>query len=324
MADSFVALGLLAADGADAGTPVWKWWALGATFIGIVVVMLFTTLTTKTGVIARATTKEAVRQPLFLLMLAMGILLIVVNTFLPFFSLGEDIKMLKDCGLATILISGLLLAIWTSSTSIASEIEGKTAMTLLSKPITRRQFIVGKYIGILQGVLFLIVPLMIIFCAFIFYKVGYDARESGEEIPNMLQEGTLIPNAERAVAVLQVLPGFALIFMEIAVLTAVSVAISTRMPMVVNIVTSLAIFVIGHITPVLVQSGAIKIEIVDFMAKLIATVLPNLDFFNMSAAVATGQLIPPSYLLAALAYSIVYGGAAILLSFILFEDRDLA
>jgi ABC-type transport system involved in multi-copper enzyme maturation permease subunit len=121
-----------------------------------------------------------------------------------------------------------------------------------------------------------------------------------------------------------VLPGFALIFLEIAVLTAVSVAISTRMPMVVNIVTSLAIFVIGHIIPMLVQSGAIKIEIVDFMAKFIATVLPNLDYFNMSAAVATGQLIPPSYLLAALAYSVVYGGAAILLSFILFEDRDLA
>ena len=75
----------------------------------------------------------------------------MVNTFLPFFSLGEDIKMLKDCGLATILISGLLLAVWTASTSIANEIEGKTAMTLLSKPINRRQFIVGKYIGNLAG-----------------------------------------------------------------------------------------------------------------------------------------------------------------------------
>lgn len=197
-------------------------------------------------------------------------------------------------------------------------------MTLLSKPITRRQFVVGKYIGILQSVMMLIVPLMIIFSAFIFYKVGYDARESGGEVPGMFQEGTFMPDTERAMAVLQVLPGFALIFLEIAVLTAVSVAISTRMPMVVNIVTSLAIFVIGHITPMLVQSGAIKIEIVDFMARLIATILPNLDYFNMSAAVSTGQFIPPSYLLAALAYATVYGGAAILLSFILFEDRDLA
>lgn len=324
MSYSFASFGLLAAEGTLGGFPAWQWWATGGVVVAIFAALLGVSYGSRTGVIARATTKEAVRQPLFLLMLVIGILLIVVNTFLPFFSLGEDIKMLKDCGLATILISGLLLAVWTSSTSIASEIEGKTAMTLLSKPITRRQFVVGKYVGILQGVMMLIVPLMIIFSAFIFYKVGYDARESGGEVPGMLQEGTFIPNAERAMSVLQVLPGFALIFLEIAVLTAVSVAISTRMPMVVNIVTSLAIFVIGHITPMLVQSGAIKIEIVDFMARLIATILPNLDYFNMSAAVATGQFIPPSYLLAALAYSIVYGGAAILLSFILFEDRDLA
>ena len=93
--------------------------------------------------------------------MGLGLLLIIVNTYLPFFSLGQDIKMLKECGLATIQISGLLIAIWTASTSIASEIEGKTAMTLLSKPITRRQFVLGKYVGILQAATALIVPLMI-------------------------------------------------------------------------------------------------------------------------------------------------------------------
>ena len=61
-----------------------------------------------------------------------------------------------------------------------------------------------------------------------------------------------------------------------------------------------------------------------FVAKLIAIVLPNLDYYNVSAAVATGQSIPPVYLLTTLGYTVAYGGAAILLSFILFEDRDLA
>jgi ABC-type transport system involved in multi-copper enzyme maturation permease subunit len=314
MSYSFATFGLLAAAGVGE-TPAWQWYATGGVVIAMFAALITVSYKTKTGVIARATTKEAVRQPLFILLMAVGILLIAVNTILPFFSLGDDIKMLKDCGLATILISGLLLAIWTSSTSIASEIEGKTAMTLLSKPITRRQFIIGKYIGILQSTLFLVIPLMIVFSMAVFYKVSYDAQESGKEPPT---------TADAIAEVVQVIPGHGMVILEIAVLAAVSVAISTRMPMVVNMVTSLAIFVIGHITPVLVQSGAIKIEIVDFMAKLIATVLPNLDYFNMSAAVATGQLIPPSYLLAALAYSIVYGGAAILLSFILFEDRDLA
>lgn len=313
---------LAAAAGTSEPIESWQWWATGicvaAFFIGQIVLSYMT----RTGVIARATTKEAVRQPLFILLMLIAGTLLVVNTFLPFFSLGEDIKMLKDCGLATILISGLLLSIWTASMSIASEIEGKTAMTLLSKPITRRQFVIGKFMGIVQAVQWLIIPLMVLFSFLIFYKVGYDAKESSKEIPGWF-DGWM-PNAQRLSEVLQVLPGFILMFLEISVLTAVSVAISTRSPMIVNMVSCLAIFVVGHLTPIMVQAGVLKIEIVDFMGRLIAIVLPNLEYFNMSAAVATGQLIPPSYLLVALSYAVVYGGAVILLSFILFEDRDLA
>ena len=113
---------------------------------------------TRAGVIARATTKEAIRQPLFPLLMALALLVLVTNTFVPFFSFGEDYRMLIDCGLATILICGLLLAVWTSSTSIADEIEGKTAMTLLSKPINRRQFVLGKFVGIMVAVFWLILP----------------------------------------------------------------------------------------------------------------------------------------------------------------------
>jgi len=278
---------------------------------------------TRTGVIARATAKEAIRQPLYVLLLVLGILLLCVNTILPFFSLGEDIKMLKDCGLATILISGLLLAIWTASTSIANEIEGKTAMTLLSKPITRQQFVLGKFTGIMLAVQWLIIPLICAMCFLVYYKVIYDAKERGIDVPTWFENGWLNPVC--TAEVIQVLPGFVLMFFEISVVTAVSVAISTRAPMIVNMSTCLAVFVVGHLTPVLVQAGVLKqMEILDFMAKLIATIMPNLEYFNMSAAVATGQLIPPAYLLTAFGYSLVYGAAAVLLSFILFEDRDLA
>jgi ABC-type transport system involved in multi-copper enzyme maturation permease subunit len=316
-----IQIGLLAA-----GPPV-SGWAWGVTIFCTILIfggMIAVSYTTRAGVIARATTKEAIRQPLFLLLLVVGVVMIIINTFLPFFSLGEDVKMLKDCGLATILICGLLLAVWTASTSIASEIEGKTAMTLLSKPVTRRQFVIGKYLGILHSVLFLIVPLIFVLCFFILYKVGYDARESSEEVPDWFAaEGGWLTGA-RARELLLLLPGFALMFMEIAVLTAVSTAISTRVPMVVNLVTTLSIFVVGNITPKLVESGTIINEIVEFMAMLFATILPNLDYYSAYGAVATGGVIPPSYLLAAFIYSLAYGSAMILLSFILFEDRDLA
>lgn len=270
---------------------------------------------TKAGIIARATTKEAIRQPIFLLCLALAILLLLVNAVVPFFTLGDDVKMLKDCGLATILITGLLIAVWTASTSVAEEIEGKTAMTLLSKPINRRQFVLGKYVGIMQAILWYMLPVFALFLIMIYFKVSYDAKESSKLEPT---------HAERLAEVYQVLPGLGLLLMEIAVMTAVSVAISTRLPMVVNLTSCFAIFVVGHLTGILVQAGVLKLEFVQFMARLIATVLPSLDLFNISAAVATGALIPQVYLGYSALYCASYCGAAILLAFILFEDRDLA
>jgi ABC-type transport system involved in multi-copper enzyme maturation permease subunit len=287
-----------------------------APFAGLLVVA--TTLfcyATRAGVIARATTKEAIRQPLFPLLMALALISLVTNTFLPFFSFGEDFKMLMDCGLATILICGLLLAVWTSSTSIADEIEGKTAMTLLSKPINRRQFVLGKFVGIMTAVFWLMLPLMIIFLALVYYKVGYDSRESANPEPEV---------AYKVAIMLKTIPGLILIFFEICLLTAVSVAISTRVPMVVNMVTCFAIFVVGHVTSLMVERGVLQIELVQFTAKLLATALPNLELFKTEAAISTGGLVPADYLGYAALYCGAFSAAAIFLAFILFEDRDLA
>lgn len=266
--------------------------------------------------IARATTTEAVRQPVFALMVAIGLVVNILNSYIPFFTLGEDVKMMKDCGLATLLISGLILAVWTASTSIADEIEGKTAMTLLSKPINRRQFILGKYMGILHAVLWMYLPTVLCFLVMIYFKVPYDGKESGKSD---------IQWTECWRTAIQTVPGIVLIIYEVAVMAAVSVAISTRVPMVVNMVSCLAIFVVGHLTTTLVDSGSFqKMELVEFMARLIATFLPALENFNIQAAIATGADVPPLYLVYSLVYTICYAGMAILLAFILFEDRDLA
>ena len=285
---------------------------------------------TRAGTIARATTKEAVRQPVFLLLSVLAIVVILGNYYVPFFSLGEDTKMFIDCGLATILICGLLLSIWTASMSVADEIEGKTAMTLLSKPITRRQFIVGKYVGITQASLIMIVVVGAVFIAATYFKFGYDKKESGAEPPDyyvqtqFLGRNVWAPEPERLSVASNSLPALTLIFMEIAVMTAVSVAISTRLPMLVNLVTCFAIFVVGHLTPVLVQSTFAGLPPVKLMAQVLATVLPALENFNMSAAVATGTPVPNEYLGICVAYCAAYALAAVLLAFILFEDRDLA
>jgi ABC-type transport system involved in multi-copper enzyme maturation permease subunit len=273
---------------------------------------------TRSGIIARATLKESVRQPLFLLLLAVGGVFLVLLTFLPYFSLGEDVKMLKDCGLATLLIFGMILAMYTSSTSIADEIEGKTAMTLLSKPINRMQFIVGKFMGIVSAVALLLLPLMVLFVMLNYYKFAwYDARETSKEINQLLFQDAFLDSC-------RLLPGLLLIGMEITIMTAISVAISTRLPMAVNITVCLAVFVVGHLTPTLVQSQQFGREEVQFMARIFATILPSLEAFNISGSVATGAVVPAEYAGFAALYAALYCTIAVLLALILFEDRDLA
>ena len=288
---------------------------------------------TRAGIIARATTKEAIRQPLFFLLLFISAAVLVVNTWMPFFTLGDDIRELKNCGLATLLISGVLLAVWTAGTSITNEIDGKTAMTLLSKPINRRQFIVGKYVGIVQAVIWLFVPLTLLLSFFILYKLGYDQRESSEAVSPWFEwvkvAGSVqfpLPHEDRLAAVSQVLPGVVLSFLQVCVLAGVSVAVATRLPMVVNLVVCFAVFVIGNLTPMMVAQGktVIQNEFVTFVARLIATVLPSLESFNIYAALARGGAVPPSYLGISLLYGAAYASATILVAFILFEDRDLA
>jgi ABC-type transport system involved in multi-copper enzyme maturation permease subunit len=301
---------------------------LGAT-LGLIAVFVALNRLTRVGTIARATFKEAVRQPIFLLVAILGTAVVGINHWIPFFSMGDDTKIFVDCGLYTILVSGILLAVWTASQSVAEEIEGRTAMTLLSKPIHRWQFVVGKYLGIVQSILLLTLVMGVFFFGFTYSKYGYDQRESGKGTVNLFEEAEsgLLPfrtQQERLDAAVKTLPALATAFMEACVMAAVSVAISTRLPMLINIVSCFAIFVIGRLTPVLVESKLKDLPVVKFMANIIAVILPSLDSYNMTTAISTDRQIPNEYLLHCSLYSLAYIGAAMMLALILFEDRDLA
>jgi ABC-type transport system involved in multi-copper enzyme maturation permease subunit len=272
----------------------------------------------KSLTIAIATAKEAVRQPAFFVLAFIAAMSLFWSIYISYFTFGEDIKMYKDTGLTTISFACLLLALLTASSTVAEEIEGKTAITLLSKPINRRQFIVGKFLGIELGVLAMYLFLGAFFAIGVWYKYSYDLREAA---------GGVAEAEKQWAQVKQVLPGLVLGFLEVTVLTAVSVAISTRLPMLVNLVVCIAIFFLGHLSPVLVDAtsqGQVN-ELVAFMARLFAWALPSLEFFNAGPSISTGAVIPwAGYVLPALGYCVLYSGAALLFAFLLFEDRDLA
>lgn len=269
----------------------------------------------KMSAIALSTCKSHLASPIFLILTVLGAFTLCVFIFIPYNTFGDDIKMLKDSGFTLIMVLAIVHAILAASSSVADEIDGKTALTVLSKPVGRRQFVFGKFIGISWSVAVLFVVLGAIFIVLVAYKPVYDARETSKMAP--LWEDSYVE-------VVRTVPGLILAFLETVVLTALSVAISTRLPLLPNIAICFAIYTLGHLTPLLVQSGVGSLPPVAFMGIFISAVLPVLEAFNIQAAVAAGREVPYNYLLWALLYCSLYSLVAMLLALILFEDRDLA
>ena len=72
---------------------------------------------------------------------------------LPYFTFGDDYKMMKQIGFDVVMLAAVLFGVLAASMSISEEIEGRTAVTLMSKPVNRRQFLIGKFLGILMACL---------------------------------------------------------------------------------------------------------------------------------------------------------------------------
>lgn len=269
----------------------------------------------RASAVAHATIKNELAQPLFLVLMLLGVVAILLYEFLSFNTFGEDIKLLKDCGITTIMLLAAFQGIWSASSSISEEIEGKTALTVLSKPIQRRSFVIGKFLGIFWVLMLMFVILGALELAAVAYKPLYDAREASKQLP-MWQ--TCFVEMVRTV------PGLAMAFMQSVVLMAISVALATRLPQLANLSVCFAIYVIGNLSTSLVSSTQDGFEIVKFVASLVATIVPILEHFSLQAAIDSGNPITMSLLSGNLIYCLLYVLLAMFLALLLFEDRDLA
>ncbi len=139
----------------------------------------------QTIAIARNTFLEAIRQPIFFVLILTGGLAQVFNVLLSAYSLGfsdegevaADNKMLLDMGLATILIICLLLASFIATSVLSREIENKTALTVIAKPVGRPLFIFGKYLGITAAIMLAAITLSAFFMLAMRHQVMSTARD---------------------------------------------------------------------------------------------------------------------------------------------------
>jgi hypothetical protein len=308
----------------------------------------------KGGAVALSAFREGVRQPLFWLLTAGGALLLIVAIVVPYFTFGEDHLMIKDIGYDTIMLLAAIFGTLTAGLSVHEEIEGRTAVTLMSKPVSRRQFLLGKFIGIVLAALVMYGLLGTLFEGTMLahrwidrYTFMDQARPTPPWAAALLEKWKLPGQASdllRGVSLwvghtLDTLPGLVLSFSQVMVLVAIAVSLATRLPLVVNLITVLVLFFLARLTPALTDyahnlrvgesSGPPVVgQLVSFVAGVLDTLLPDLDSFRIDPTLL-GDTPPPAldftrYIASVSLYGLLYTGIALVFGLILFEDRDLA
>jgi ABC-2 type transport system permease protein len=140
----------------------------------------------QTLTIARNTFIEALRQPIFFILVMLSGLFQVFNVMLSAYSMGYteaerevsgDDKLLLDMGLATVLVCATLLAAFIATSALSREIENKTALTVISKPISRPTFVLGKYAGLSAAIMVALVSMLVFFLFGIRHEVLETVRD---------------------------------------------------------------------------------------------------------------------------------------------------
>ena len=102
--------------------------------------------------VARNAFLESIRQPVFVVVVGIGVLALVLNVNLAAFAFEDDNKLLIDLGLSTLFLVGILLAAFNATGVLANEIENKTVLTVVSKPVSRPTLVIGKYLGVAAAI----------------------------------------------------------------------------------------------------------------------------------------------------------------------------
>jgi ABC-type transport system involved in multi-copper enzyme maturation permease subunit len=297
----------------------------------------------KGAAVALAAFQEGVRQPMFWLLTFAGSLMMLISVFIPYFTFGEDLKMVKELCYAFTMLAPALFGVIAACMSVTEEIEGRTAVTLMSKPIARRDFLLGKFVGITLAALFMTAIMGWVLVWTVLYKTWYDSNMPGFQDPGdpswvlSLVESTVGTSSAgdllRGIGLWvndfgAALPGMTIGFCQVAVLIAVAVALGTRVPMVVNLTMCLLVYLLGHLTPIMTEVTRTEYKLVSFVAQLFETILPGLDLFDVGSSVIRDLPLDPVgysvYTLNVTLYALMYTAIALLVGLILFEDRDLA
>jgi hypothetical protein len=313
--------------------------------------------------IARNTFIETLRQPVYAIIIITAILLFFVSPSVTMYTMSDDNKLLRELGLSTLFLASLFIAIFAASGAVAEEIENKTIMTVLTKPVQRPIFILAKFLGVAGAV-----AMGHYICTI---ALVMTVRHGVLESVNDTNDWTVIATAGVAIALTLLLSAFfnyaydwkftstaavllagfgtiGLIFLIFIdrdwqfnpannKINALDIYGSVLLFLAALIIAALAVAISCRFNIVVTLSACVGIFLLGLVsdwafgglakthlwAKVCYFVLPNLQIFWISDAIYEGSEVPIRYILITASYAICYTAGILALAVALFQRRQV-
>jgi ABC-type transport system involved in multi-copper enzyme maturation permease subunit len=262
------------------------------------------------AIVAGSVFRDSIRDRIAYNLVFFAVLLMAASFLLAQLTAGQDVKIIKDLGLAAASIIGIFIAVWIGVGLVTKEVERRSIYSLLSKPVTRTQFILGKYAGLsltLAVNLSIMAAALYAVLAYLDWMTPADLKLSWEA-----------PATDP-----RLLKAFVLIGVELMLITAVALFFSTFSSPFLAVALTAAVYVIGHFGADLRNMG----ELIDSpaaaaVARAVYYLLPNLVPLDVKAAVVHAQPVTLDHMLLAGASAGLYIVVLVFAATMIFSRRD--
>jgi ABC-type transport system involved in multi-copper enzyme maturation permease subunit len=265
---------------------------------------------TATIAIAVNVFRESVRDKVLYNLVLFAILMIGASYLIGQLTAGQDVKIIKDLGLAATTVFGLFIAIFIGIGLVSKEVERRSVYSLLAKPIHRYQIVLGKYAGL---VLTLVVNVLVMAAA-LYAVLAYMRWDIDPALERVWDAPALDPRLMTAVL---------LILFELMLVTAIALFFSTFSTPLLSAAFTFAITIAGHFSTDLRNfQDVVPSRAAQMLARGVYWVLPNLAPFDVKAQVVHGQTVSAGYIGLVAAYDAVYISSLLVIATLVFSRRD--
>jgi len=262
-------------------------------------------------VVAFGVFRDSIRDRIAYGLVFFAVMLIAASILLAQLTAGQDVKIIKDLGLAASSVIGVSIAIFFGIGLVTKEVERRSIYSLLSKPVTRSQFVLGKYLGLTFTLLINLAMMAVALYAVLAYFdwTATPGLRASWEAP------ALDP---------RMLAAFALIGVELMLITATALFFSTFSSPFLSVALTVGVYIIGHFSEDLKHIDTIvKSPALATVARGLYYIMPNLTSLDIKSEVVHGQSVAALHMLSAGVTSSLFIALLVLGATIVFSRRDL-